>query len=153
QHEIASVRAELLRREQIARADAEMANRIKDDFLAAVSHELRTPLNAIVGWTHILKIDAGENRARATEAIERNALVQARLIDDLLDLSRLTRGRFGLTLSTIDLATAVQSALVTVGPAAAAKGVTIAVRADDNVCVRGDDARLQQVAWNLLSNA
>lgn len=153
QHEMASVRADLLRREQVARADAEMANRIKDDFLAAVSHELRTPLNAIVGWAHILKIDTGENRARAVEAIERNALVQARLIDDLLDLSRLTRGRFGLTLSTIDLGTAVQSALVTIGPAAAAKRVTITVRADENVCVRGDDARLQQVAWNLLSNA
>ncbi len=146
-------RDDLLRREQVARADAEMANRTKDEFLAAVSHELRTPLNAIVGWTHILKFDTGENRTRAVEAIERNALVQARLIDDLLDLSRLTRGRFGLTLSTIDLGTAVQSALVTIGPTASAKGVTIVVRADDGVAVRGDDARLQQVAWNLLSNA
>ena len=133
QHEMASVRADLLRREQVARADAEMANRIKDDFLAAVSHELRTPLNAIAGWAHILKIDSGENRTRAVEAIERNALVQARLIDDLLDLSRLTRSRFGLSRSTVNLGTAVQSGLVTIGPAAAAKRVTITVRADENV--------------------
>jgi PAS domain S-box-containing protein len=133
--------------------DQQTADRLKDDLLATVSHELRTPLNAIVGWTHILKIDQGENRARAVEAIERNAFVQTRLIDDLLDVSRMTKGQFTLTVSTIDLRTVVQSALVTIGPAAAAKGVTIQVRSTDDVRIRGDEARLQQVAWNLLSNA
>jgi len=133
--------------------DQQTADRLKDDLLATVSHELRTPLNAIVGWTHILKIDQGENRARAVEAIERNAFVQTRLIDDLLDVSRMTKGQFTLTVSTIDLRTVVQAALVTIGPAAAAKGVTIQVRSTDDVRIRGDEARLQQVAWNLLSNA
>jgi len=133
--------------------DQQTADRLKDDLLATVSHELRTPLNAIVGWTHILKIDNGENRVRAVEAIERNAFVQTRLIDDLLDVSKLTKGQFTLTVSTIDLRTAVQAALVTIGPAAAAKGVTIQVRSTEDVRIRGDEARLQQVAWNLLSNA
>ena len=133
--------------------DQQTADRLKDDLLATVSHELRTPLNAIVGWTHILKIDQGENRARAVEAIERNAFVQTRLIDDLLDVSRMTKGQFTLTVSTIDLRTVVQAALVTIGPAAAAKGVMIQVRSTDDVRIRGDEARLQQVAWNLLSNA
>ena len=133
--------------------DQQKADRLKDDLLATVSHELRTPLNAIVGWTHILKIDKGENRARAVEAIERNAFVQTRLIDDLLDVSRMTKGQFTLTVSTIDLRTSVQAALVTIGPAAAAKGVTIQVRSTEDVRIRGDEARLQQVAWNLLSNA
>jgi hypothetical protein len=133
--------------------DQQAADRLKDDLLATVSHELRTPLNAIVGWAHILKIDNGENRARAVEAIERNAFVQTRLIDDLLDVSRMTKGQFTLTVSTIDLRTAVQAALVTIGPAAAAKGVTIQVRSTEDVRIRGDEARLQQVTWNLLSNA
>ncbi|HKV98852.1 MAG TPA: ATP-binding protein [Vicinamibacterales bacterium] len=133
--------------------DQQTADRLKDDLLATVSHELRTPLNAIVGWTHILKIDKGENRVRAVEAIERNAFVQTRLIDDLLDVSKMTKGQFTLTVSTIDLRTVVQAALVTIGPAAAAKGVTIQVRSTEDVRIRGDEARLQQVAWNLLSNA
>jgi signal transduction histidine kinase/CheY-like chemotaxis protein len=136
-----------------ARADAETASRIKDNFLAAVSHELRTPLNAIVGWTQILKIDTGENRSRAVDAIERNAHVQTRLIDDLLDISRMIQGRFGLSLAPTDLGEAVRAALVTLAPAAAAKGVRVVVRGEPNVLVRGDESRLQQVTWNLLSNA
>ncbi len=153
QHEIALVRAEALKREQAARADAELANRLKDDFLATVSHELRTPLHAIVGWVHLLKKDITQDRERAIDAIERNALVQARLIDDLLDVSRMIQGRFTLVVLPLDLRGAVQAALVTVGPAAAAKGVVLKLDDDAEVRVFGDDARLQQVAWNLLSNA
>ncbi len=153
QQQAEAARALSLRAEQAARADAERANRIKDDLLATVSHELRTPLNAIVGWAQILKIDTGENRARAVEAIERNAFVQTRLIDDLLDMSRMTKGQFALKLSTIDLRSAVEAALETIGPAAAGKGVAIETHAEDAVRIRGDEARLQQIAWNLLSNA
>jgi signal transduction histidine kinase/ActR/RegA family two-component response regulator len=136
-----------------ARAEAETASRIKDTFLAAVSHELRTPLNAIVGWTQILKVDSGENRARAVEAIDRNAHVQTRLIDDLLDMSRMIQGRFGLSLGPTDLGDAVRAALVTLAPAADAKGVSLTVHGEANVLIRGDESRLQQVTWNLLSNA
>jgi PAS domain S-box-containing protein len=142
-----------LRAEQSARADAERANRIRDDLLATVSHELRTPLNAIVGWAQILKIDGGENHERAVEAIERNAFVQTRLIDDLLDMSRMAKGQFTLKLSAIDLRSVVQAALETIGPAAAAKGIAIETHATEAVKIRGDEARLQQITWNLLSNA
>ncbi len=153
QQAVEAMHVELLRAEQTLRANAETANRIKDDLLATVSHELRTPLNAIVGWAQILKIDSGENRARAVEAIERNAFVQTRLIDDLLDVSRMSKGQFTLRVSPIDLRASVEAALLTIGPAAAAKGVTIDVKAPDDVRIRGDESRLQQVAWNLLSNA
>jgi PAS domain S-box-containing protein len=146
-------RAESLQFEQAARASAELANRVKDDLLATVSHELRTPLNAIVGWTQILKIDRGENRARAIEAIERSAFVQTRLIDDLLAVSKMSNGQLVLNVTPIDLRATVRGALLAVGPAASAKGVTIEVNAPEVVPLRGDEARLQQVAWNLLSNA
>jgi CheY-like chemotaxis protein len=146
-------RAASLRFEQAARASAELANRVKDDLLATVSHELRTPLNAIVGWTQILKIDRGENRARAIEAIERSAFVQTRLIDDLLAISKMSNGQLVLNVTPIDLCATVRGALLAVGPAASAKGVTIEVNAPEAVPLRGDEARLQQVAWNLLSNA
>ena len=136
-----------------AHAEAKRANRIKDDLLATVSHELRTPLNAIVGWAQILKIDDGQNRARAVEAIERNAFSQTHLIEELLDMSRMSQGQFTLRLAPVDLRSMVEAALETIGPAAAAKGVAVHVHATDSVRVRGDEARLQQVAWNLLSNA
>ncbi len=151
--ELAILRTDLLKREQIARADAEMANRLKDEFLATVSHELRTPLNAIVGWAHLLKSGITDDQVKAASAIERNAFAQARLIDDLLDVSRLMKGRFSLAASSMDLRASVYAALETVRPAAEAKHLDIQVVAPEPVIVRGDDVRLQQVASSLLANA
>jgi signal transduction histidine kinase len=128
-------------------------SRVRDDLLATVSHELRTPLNAIVGWTEILKIDRGENRTRAIEAIERSAFVQMRLIDDLLAASKLSDGQLVLNMTPIDFRATLKGSLLAIRPAASAKGVTIEVTAPEEVPVRGDEARLQQVTWNLLSNA
>jgi signal transduction histidine kinase/ActR/RegA family two-component response regulator len=150
---IAVSRADLLKSEQDARVEAELASRLKDDFLATISHELRTPLNAIVGWVHLLKVGIGDDRDRAVSAIERNAFAQARLIDDLLDVSRLVKGRVTLSTTTQDLRSSVQAALQTVRPAAEAKCVDVVVALEAEVLVSGDAARLQQVVGNLLSNA
>jgi signal transduction histidine kinase len=140
-------------RTMAARAEAELASCLKDDFLATVSHELRTPLHAIVGWVHLLKVGMADDRDRAVSAIERNALAQARLIDDLLDVSRMVKGRVTLSTTTQDLRVSVQAALDTMRPAADAKQVDLVVAAEGEVVVSGDAARLQQVVWNLLSNA
>ncbi len=140
-------------REQTARADAEMATRLKDEFLATVSHELRTPLNAIVGWTYLLKAGLTESQPAAVAAIERNAVAQARLINDLLDVSRMMKGRFALAAVPMDLRASLRAALGTVRPAAEAKHLQIEVVGDEPVVVLGDEVRLLQVAWNLLSNA
>ena len=149
-------RDELLQKEQRARAAAERANRMKDEFLATVSHELRTPLNAIIGWCHMLR---GENLdpaviARATDTIDRNARAQAQLIEDILDVSRVVTGKLQLSIGRVDLTEVINSAIDSVQPAADSKEIQIEVVADPRVrYIRGDAARLQQVVWNLLSNA
>lgn len=155
-------RAELLARAQraqleaeAARAQAEGANRMKDEFLATVSHELRTPLNAILGWGAMLAggaLDA-PTQARAFATIERNARAQARLIDDLLDLSRVLQGKFVLAVGPVELVRVVEAALDAARPAAEAKGVRLQPVLDSHATIVGDPERLQQVAWNLLSNA
>ncbi|MBV9928431.1 MAG: PAS domain-containing protein [Acidobacteria bacterium] len=145
-----------LAREQAARAEAEAANRLKDEFLAMLSHELRTPLTAILGWAKLLADgQVAEGRvADAFAAIYRNARTQAQLVDDLLDVSRVITGKLRIEVVPVRLASVVESAAAVVRPAAAAKGVTLDVAADADVpTVGGDPARLQQVVWNLLSNA
>jgi PAS domain S-box-containing protein len=149
-------RIQLLNREQKARAEAEAANRVKDEFLATLSHELRSPLNAMLGWTRLLntrKFDEATT-ARAMETIERNARSQAQLVEDLLDVSRIIQGKLRLNVRPIELKPIIQSALETAGPAAEAKEIRLqAVLDSTSNCVAGDSDRIQQVIWNLLSNA
>jgi signal transduction histidine kinase/ActR/RegA family two-component response regulator len=136
--------------------EAQEASRVKDEFLGVVSHELRTPLNAILGWARMLRTGAVREGAqpRAMEAIERNATQQARLIDDLLDASRITAGKLRLDVSVAELAPVVDSAVQSVTPGATAKEIRIVTSFDPSaIPVLGDPSRLQQVIWNLLSNA
>lgn len=148
--------AKLLLRERSARAEAEQANRLKDEFLATVSHELRTPLNAVMGWSRMLRsgrLDA-ESREHAIEVIERNALAQKQIIEDILDVSRVITGKLKLNLSPVDLTVVLDAALDAVRPALEAKEIKIVKDVDPKVrIVVGDGDRLQQVIWNLLSNA
>ena len=149
-------RGEAQRREREALNQAELASHVRDDFLANVSHELRTPLNAIVGWASVLKrgMLSGADRERAIAAVDRNATALTRIVNDLLDVARLIQGRLKLDVSPLDLRDIARAAADTFAPACAAKRLTVAVRLDrDRVPVRGDEARLQQVAWHLLSNA
>jgi PAS domain S-box-containing protein len=149
-------RTALLEREKVARAEAEQASRAKDEFIATVSHELRTPLNAVLGWSRLLRTGRLDPSAteRAMEAIERSATTQAQIVDDLLDVSRIVRGRLKLDVQDADLAAAVEAAAETVRPAASAKGIGLALDLEEGAGeVRGDPARLQQVVWNLLANA
>ncbi|HEX6900772.1 MAG TPA: response regulator [Thermoanaerobaculia bacterium] len=149
-------RARLLVLEKGARRQAEEANRMKDEFLATLSHELRTPLNAILGWVQVLragKLDEAA-AARAMETIERNARVQAQLIADLLDVSRIITGKLRLDFRPVELHRIIDAALETVRPAADAKGIHLAVSLGRlGSPALGDSDRLQQVVWNLLSNA
>ncbi|GAC1347487.1 MAG: hypothetical protein NVSMB23_26830 [Myxococcales bacterium] len=149
-------RTQLLAREQAARAAAEVANRAKDDFLATVSHELRTPLTAILGWTRMLRTGAVAEAAipRALETVERNARVQAQLIEDILDVSRIVSGKMRVELRRLDLRSSLQAALEAAGPAAQAKGVELVPEICEGIveCVADPD-RLQQICWNLLTNA
>ncbi|MBL8208219.1 MAG: PAS domain S-box protein [Blastocatellia bacterium] len=149
-------RTELLEREQVLRSKAEEANRLKDEFVATVSHELRTPLNAILGWARMMRagtLDEATTR-KAVDVIERSAGNQARLIDDLLDMSRIITGKLRLDIKTLDPSTFIRAALETVLPTAKAKDITIQLDLDPNVnAIAGDANRLQQVVWNLLSNA
>jgi len=146
----------LLEREQQGRADAELLNRSKDQFLATLSHELRTPLNAIYGWARMLErggLDA-EAAARAAQVIVRNANAQVRLIDDLLDLSRVTSGKMRLDVRPMNVAAVLEAALETVQPAASAKSIRVESVLDPRTGpIMGDPDRLQQVVWNLLVNA
>lgn len=136
--------------------DAREANRIKDEFLAIVSHELRTPLNALIGWTQMLrdrKMDE-ETTARALETIERNARLQSKLIEDILDISRIVQNRIRLNKATVHLVPIINEVLEDVRPLAAAKAIDLESILDPSVGqVVGDPERLQQVVWNLLSNA
>jgi signal transduction histidine kinase len=148
--------AELLEREQAARASAEAANRLKDQFLATVSHELRTPLNAILGWADMLRVGTlpEARRAHAHEAILNSAKRQARLIDELIDVARIMSGKLHIDRAVVDTSEIVSGALETIQPEADAKGVRLVVDVDPRVgALRGDGPRLQQVLWNLLTNA
>jgi PAS domain S-box-containing protein len=150
------LRDDLLKREQAARAEAETANRAKDEFLATVSHELRTPLNAILGWSHMLRntmLDEATT-ARALETIDRNAKSQAQLVEDILDVSRIITGNLRLDVRPVELSLIIESAIDSVRPAIEAKGIRLESVLDPRAGpVPGDSSRLQQVVWNLLSNA
>jgi signal transduction histidine kinase/two-component SAPR family response regulator len=149
-------RVVLLKNAEDARRELEKANRLKDEFLATLSHELRTPLNAITGWAHMLR-EGGldpEAQIKAVETINTNALLQARLISDLLDVSRIVSGKLRLDLKPVDMPSVLQAALDTIRPSAEAKNIQIDVVLIANVGpISGDPARLQQVVSNLLSNA
>src|SRR5688500_7360075 len=150
-------RAEALVKAEHARRLAEEASHLKDEFLASASHELRTPLNAIVGWVHVLQSGAlndDDQRRQAVDAIDRNAKIQTRLIEDLLDVSRMIQGRVSLTVAPLDIRGVIESALETIRHAAMAKDIAVTVESPaDALPVIGDEHRLQQVIWNLLANS
>jgi signal transduction histidine kinase/ActR/RegA family two-component response regulator len=155
-HQELEDRRESLAREHTARAEAESANRLKDEFLATVSHELRTPLNAILGWAHILRAGKPDEAtvARGIEVIERNAHAQAQLVEDILDASRVITGSLRLAPVPVDLGPVVTAATDALRSAARTKGVELAVSLDPAAArIAGDAARLQQMVWNLVSNA
>jgi signal transduction histidine kinase len=135
--------------------DAQAASRAKDDFLATLSHELRTPLTAIAGWAHLLQVGVEDEATRrlAVETIVRSAETQKELIDDLLDLSRVVAGTMTLDVQPVDLLRIVHEVLVAARPAAEAKGIALTQEADGSVVVRGDERRLRQIVWNLVTNA
>lgn len=148
--------SQILARERVARTEAETANRLKDEFLAVLAHELRSPLNPILGWTKLL-LNRKFDEVKTTNAlltIERNAKLQSQLVEDLLDVSRILRGKLYLNLSTVDLVTTIEGAIETVRMAAEAKSIQIHTILDQNVgSVSGDPNRLQQAVLNLLTNA
>ncbi len=142
--------------EQMARSEAQVANRMKDEFLATVSHELRTPLNAIIGWSHLLRSGRLDEAtvAKAVETIDRNAKSQAQLIEDILDVSRMITGKLKLNNEPVDLAAVINAAIDSVQLAADGKEIQVAVTLDPSARhTIGDANRLQQVVWNLLANA
>jgi signal transduction histidine kinase/CheY-like chemotaxis protein len=146
----------LIQTEARARADAETANRMKDEFLSVLSHELRTPLNAMLGWVRILRggnVDA-ERMSKALEIIERNTRQQSSLIEDLLDVSRIISGKMRVESELIDLVPSLEQAAESVRPIATAKGVQFLIEvAREPLYLKGDAVRLQQVITNLLQNA
>ncbi|WP_066426127.1 PAS domain-containing protein [Anabaena sp. 4-3] len=149
-------RERLLQQEQAAREQAEASNRIKDEFLAVLSHELRTPLNPILGWIKLLRTGRlnAQKQEEALEIIERNAQLQARLIEDLLDVSRILQGKINLNISTVNLAATISNATEALRLASENKKIQIqSIIQTNSVQVAGDPARLQQITWNLLSNA
>ena len=139
---------------ELAREQAERASQAKDNFLAVVSHELRTPLSSILGWAVLARRrSAPVDPGRALEVIERSARTQARLVDDILDLSRIVGGKLRLDMARTDLGRVIVSAVDSLRPAAAAKGVTLSIGIGDLGQIEADADRIQQVVWNLLSNA
>jgi PAS domain S-box-containing protein len=155
-HAAAAERERLLDAERIARTEAERASRVKDEFVAMVSHELRTPLNAILGWTQLMMRSRHDPAVveRGLDVVARNTRLQAQLISDLLDISRIVSGKLRLDVQSVALDSVVTDAIEAVQPEAAAKGVDIRRTLGDGVGqVAGDPGRLQQVVWNLLSNA
>jgi signal transduction histidine kinase/ActR/RegA family two-component response regulator len=147
-------REALLVSERAARSEAERATRLKDEFVATLSHELRTPLNAIVGWASILRADRRtETIKQGVEVIERNAKLQAQMIEELLDMSRIISGKLLFELEKTDVAELVEGAVAAVRPSAAAKGVLLNLNVARCSSVSADPARLQQIVWNLLTNA
>jgi signal transduction histidine kinase len=149
-------RGQLLLRAERARTEAEAANRIKDEFLATLSHELRTPLTSLLGWSSVLREGKRDAKilAQGLDAIDRNAKVQAQLIDDLLDVSRIVSGKLNLEVRPLDIASVVRAAINVVQPAADAKNITLDYYAEPGLgAISADSARLHQIIWNLLSNA
>ncbi|XWK88219.1 MAG: PAS domain S-box protein [Phormidium sp.] len=150
-------REELLRREQAARTEAESASRLKDEFLATLSHELRTPMNAMLGWTTMLRTRTLSEAtvARALETIERNTKMLNQLIEDILDVSRIIRGKVRLTLQPIELVPVIEQAIETIKPTATVKDIQVVLEPleESSLKVMADSSRLQQIIWNLLSNA
>ncbi len=151
-------REEMLDAERSARISAQRSTRLKDEFLATLSHELRTPLSAILGWTQVLLRGATpkgpEEQKRAIEVIDRNARAQVKLIDDLLDLSRIMTGKLRLDLHRVSFSSVVETAVDSAKPAAEAKGIRLkAILSANHDIVNADSTRLQQVVWNLLTNA
>ena len=146
----------LLASEQAARAQAEEANRAKDEFLATASHELRTPLNAILGWAAMLEQTASldDRTPKGLQSINRNTRTLAQLVEDLLDVSRMISGKMRLDVVPMDLGDVIDAAVETILPAASAKDIGIHVTVDPaSRTMTGDPTRLQQAVWNLLSNA
>jgi signal transduction histidine kinase len=153
-----SEREHALAAERSARLESDRLNRVKDDFVATLSHELRTPLNAILGWAQLLKmtyVDAEEELREGLDVIERNAMVQTTMIEDLLEISRIVSGQLRLDLQEVDLASIVKTSLDSLAPAAEAKNIRLERLIDPLFGVKstGDPNRLRQVVWNLLSNA
>jgi len=155
QKQVEAQREKLLEQEQAAREAAERANRIKDEFLAILSHELRTPLNPILGWTKLLQIRKFDEAktAEALAIIERNAKLQVQLIDDLLDIAKILRGKLSLDITPVNLSSVIEAAINTVRATAVAKSISLDAVVPNIGQVSGDAARLQQIVWNLLSNA
>ena len=148
-------REQLLEQEQAAREAAERANRVKDEFLAILSHELRSPLNPILGWTKLLQTRKFDETkmAQALATIERNAKLQTQLIDDLLDVAKILRGKLSLNTTSVNLSFVIEAAIDTVRTTAVAKSISLHSVLPNIGQVLGDAARLQQIVWNLLSNA
>jgi signal transduction histidine kinase/ActR/RegA family two-component response regulator len=149
-------RGQLLLRAERARSEAEAANRIKDEFLATLSHELRTPLTSLLGWSSVLREAKRDEKvlSQGLDAIDRNARVQAQLIDDLLDVSRIVSGKLNLDVRPLDISSVTRAAINVVRPAADAKSITLDYSAQSGLgAISADSARLQQIVWNLLSNA
>ena len=149
-------RGQLLLRAERARTEAEAANRIKDEFLATLSHELRTPLTSLLGWSSVLREARRDEKvlSQGLDAIDRNARVQAQLIEDLLDVSRIVSGKLNLDVRPLDISSVVRAAINVVRPAADAKSITLDYSAEPGLgAISADSARLHQIVWNLLSNA
>ncbi|MGH7269094.1 MAG: ATP-binding protein [Polyangiaceae bacterium] len=150
-------RARLHAIEKLRREELERSNRMKDDFLGIVSHELRTPLSAILGWARMLRdgmLETPSARDRALDAIERNAVLQARLVDDLLDVSRIVSGKLALEIANVDVGSVIDAAIDSVRPTLLTKGLEIATTLPpEGLVVSGDSRRLQQALWNVLTNA
>ncbi len=153
---VAIENVQLFERESRARADAEEASRMKDEFLATVSHELRTPLTSMLGWIYMLRSSGldEEGKMRALETIERNARLQAQIVEDILDVSRIITGKLHMEVVPVDLTSLIETSINAVRPAAAAKEITIETQLEAaSQFVSGDANRLQQVFWNVFSNA
>lgn len=154
--QIEQERSELLNRAQAARLEAERTSQLKDEFLATLSHELRTPLNAILGWARLLQSGQLDEQtaSRAMESVERNAKIQAKLVEDLLDVSRIITGKWRLETRPVDLCAVAESSIEAIRTTLEAKEITLAKELDLRAgLVLGDPSRLQQILWNLLSNA